>query len=378
LKTFDIIIIGAGPSACSMALALQNSNLSVAMLEKSTFPRDKTCGDAIPYEAYQTLKSIDEKYYHQLYEIADKSMIRFNRLITPKGRDFTVEWTTKAFNCPRLVFDNQLFEWVKTDTQTTIFEKTVFKKAVYDDENNWIIETNNGIFQAKFLVGAGGANCPIARRIANIDLDRKHHSGAVRAYFKNINGLSENTNEIYFLKEYADSYFWIFPVGKDIYNVGFGLLSQTIADKKLNVRELFQDIIDNNQYIKNRFQNAERLEKTKGFGIPLGGGRKIPISGKGFLLIGDAAYLVEPVGGHGIGTGIWSGKIAADFLKNAFQSQDFSATAMKAYDTKIEKTIGKRLSNQAKLQRIMLRFPSLVELAARPFMKKVIDWLAYN
>ncbi|MGB1121377.1 MAG: FAD-dependent oxidoreductase, partial [Saprospiraceae bacterium] len=88
MKTFDIIIIGAGPSACSMALALQNSNLSVAMLEKSTFPRDKTCGDAIPYEAYQTLKSIDEKYYHQLYEIADKSMIRFNRLITPKGRDF--------------------------------------------------------------------------------------------------------------------------------------------------------------------------------------------------------------------------------------------------------------------------------------------------
>jgi len=88
--------------------------------------------------------------------------------------------------------------------------------------------------------------------------------------------------------------------------------------------------------------------------------------------------LVEPVGGHGIGTGIWSGKIAADFLKNAFQAQDFSAAAMKAYDTKIEKTIGKRLSNQAKLQRIMLRFPSLVELAARPFMKKVIDWLAYN
>lgn len=360
-----------------MALALKNSNLSVAMLEKSTFPRDKTCGDAIPYEAYQTLQQIDKKYYHQLYEISDKSMIRFNRLITPKGRDFTVEWTTKAFNCPRLVFDNQLFKWVKSDTKTAIFEKTIYKNAVYEN-GLWTIQTNKGDFQAKFLVGAGGANCPIARRIANIELDRKHHSGAVRAYYKNINGLNENTNEIFFLKEYSDSYFWIFPVGNNIYNVGFGLLSQTIADKKLNIKTLFQDIIDNNQNIKERFRNAERLDNIKGFGIPLGGTRKIPISGDGFLLIGDAAYLVEPVGGHGIGTGIWSGKIAADFIQNAFQNQNFNSEKMQQYDAEIAKTIGKRLVNQAKLQRILLRFPFLVELAARPFMKKLIDWLAYN
>ncbi|NJN78735.1 MAG: hypothetical protein HC803_10770, partial [Saprospiraceae bacterium] len=42
------------------------------------------------------------------------------------------------------------------------------------------------------------------------------------------------------------------------------------------------------------------------------------------------------------------------------------------------KLAAKKLANQAKLQRIILRFPWLVELAAKPFMKKVIDWLAYN
>lgn len=377
MEQFDITIVGAGPAGCALALALKNSGLRVALLDKASFPRDKTCGDAIPYEAYQILKQIDEKYYHQLHEISDKNYIRFNRLITPKNQDFTIEWTTKAFNCKRIVFDNEIFNWVKNDTPTEIFENTTFKNANFEN-NIWTIETNKTVFKSKLLIGAGGANCPIARRIAKIELDRKHHSGVVRAYYQNIDGLNDNVNEIYFIKEYPDSYFWIFPVGDNIYNVGFGLLSQTITDKQLNLRALFEDIIQNSPNLKERFRNAKRLDKVKGFGIPLGGTRKIPISGEGFLLIGDAAALVEPVGGHGIGTGIWSGKIAADFIIKAFQSQDFSKNSMYQYDMEIEQTIGKRLANQAKLQRIVLRFPWLVELAAKPFMKKVINWLAYN
>lgn len=377
MEQFDITIVGAGPAGCTLALALKNSGLRVALLDKSTFPRDKICGDAIPFEAYQTLKQIDEKYYHWLHEISDKNYVRFNRLITPKKQDFTIEWTTKAFNCKRIVFDNEIFNWVKNDTTTEIFENSTFKNADFD-HNIWTIETNKTVFKSKLLIGAGGSNCPIARRIAKIELDRRYHSGAVRAYYKNIEGLNEAVNEIYFIKEYSDSYFWIFPVGNNIYNVGFGLLSQTIADKQLNLRELFEDIIQNSPNLKERFRKAEKLDKVKGFGIPLGGTRKIPISGEGFLLIGDAAALVEPVGGHGIGTGIWSAKIAADFILKAFQSQDFSKDFMYQYDMEIERTIGKRLANQAKLQRILLRFPWLVELAAKPFMKKVINWLAYS
>ena len=372
-KAFDIVIVGAGPSAFSMALALKNSNLSIAILEKSVFPRDKICGDAIPYEAYQTLKRIDEKYYQQLYSIVDTSKIIYSRLVTPKGRDLHIKWNSKAFNCKRVTFDNQLFEWVKSDTDTCIYENTIFKNAVYSNES-WTIETSRETFEAKVLVGAGGVNCPVARRIANLKLDRAHTSGAVRAYFKNINGIDDNTNEIYFLKDYPDSYFWIFPVGNNTYNVGFGLLSKSISNKKINVRQLFQEIIDTDNIIKKRFNNAKRLEKTTGFSIPLGS-RSVAMSGAGYILLGDAAHLVEPFGGHGIGTGMWSGKVAADFLRIAFEKQQFTAKAMYQYDKKIQKSIGKRLSKQKTLQRIVVAFPFLIEIAARPYMKKIVRWL---
>lgn len=84
MKQFDITIVGAGPAGCTLALALKNSGLCVALLDKATFPRDKICGDAIPYEAYKILKEIDEKYYHQLHAVSDKSYARFNRVITAK------------------------------------------------------------------------------------------------------------------------------------------------------------------------------------------------------------------------------------------------------------------------------------------------------
>lgn len=376
LKTYDIAIVGAGPAACSLALTLQNSDLSILMLEKGTFPRDKVCGDAVPFEAYKTMKRLGEKYYQRLYDISDKNNIRFNRLITSKKRELMLEWSQKSFNCKRIVFDNELYNWVKTDTKAEIIQNTTVKSATYENDIWTVTDTNKNTFNARFLVGAGGANCPVSRRVANMKLDRTQTCGSVRAYFKGISGLENNTNEIYFLDDFGGSgYLWIFPVGDDFYNVGFGALSEVIAEKKVNLRKVFADLVDKNGSLKKRFQNAEMLDKIEGFSIPMGGYKELPISGDGFLLIGDAASLVDPVGGHGIGTGIWSGYIAGQFLEKAFAKADFSKEKMLTYNQEISDTIGKRLRKQAKSQKIAMRFPWIVELIAHPWLKGIVKKL---
>jgi geranylgeranyl reductase family protein len=377
LKTYDIAIVGAGPAACSLALTLQNSDLSILMLEKGTFPRDKVCGDAVPFEAYKTMERLGKKYYERLYAISDKNNIRFNRLITSKKRELMLEWSQKSFNCKRVVFDNELFNWVKTDTKAEIIQNTTVKSATYENDIWTVTDTNKNTFKARFLVGAGGANCPISRHVAKVKLDRTQTCGSVRAYFKGISGLEENTNEIYFLDEFGGSgYLWIFPVGDDLYNVGFGALSEVIANKKVNLRKVFACLVDKNGSLKKRFQNAEMLDKIEGFSIPMGGYKELPISGDGFLLIGDAASLVDPVGGHGLGTGIWSGFIAGQFLEKAFPKGDFSKEKMLGYNHEISNTIGKRLRKQAKSQQIAMRFPWIVELIAHPWLKKIVNKLA--
>ena len=47
LKKYDVVIVGAGPSGTVCAMMLHQLGVNVALIEKSTFPRDKTCGDAL-------------------------------------------------------------------------------------------------------------------------------------------------------------------------------------------------------------------------------------------------------------------------------------------------------------------------------------------
>jgi flavin-dependent dehydrogenase len=101
-------------------------------------------------------------------------------------------------------------------------------------------------------------------------VDRKHYSGATRQYYRNIKGLEGNALEVYFLKGYLPGYFWIFPLSNNEANVGFGMLSSTIADKKIDLKKCMHEIIHTIPEVAERFKDAEALEDVKGFGLPSG------------------------------------------------------------------------------------------------------------
>src|SRR6201991_3877110 len=46
-ETADVIVVGAGPAGSAAAYHLANAGLDVALLEKTSFPREKVCGDGL-------------------------------------------------------------------------------------------------------------------------------------------------------------------------------------------------------------------------------------------------------------------------------------------------------------------------------------------
>ncbi|MGH3743408.1 MAG: FAD-dependent oxidoreductase, partial [Mycobacteriales bacterium] len=52
---FDAIVVGAGPGGSATAYHLASAGLSVAMLEKTAFPREKVCGDGLTPRAVRSL-----------------------------------------------------------------------------------------------------------------------------------------------------------------------------------------------------------------------------------------------------------------------------------------------------------------------------------
>ena len=54
----DVVVVGAGPAGSATAAHLARRGLSVLLLEKATFPRDKICGDGLTPRAVKQLVNL--------------------------------------------------------------------------------------------------------------------------------------------------------------------------------------------------------------------------------------------------------------------------------------------------------------------------------
>ena len=54
----DVIVVGAGPAGSTAACILARRGLDVLLLDRKTFPRDKTCGDGFPPGSIEILNSL--------------------------------------------------------------------------------------------------------------------------------------------------------------------------------------------------------------------------------------------------------------------------------------------------------------------------------
>lgn len=360
LKVVDVVIIGAGPSGCACALALKDSGLSVALFDNKTFPRDKICGDAIPGRAIKTLRNISESFAEEFKSFAQKYKTGKTR-VTYNKESLDFNWVGEAYTCARIDFDNFLFSLVKKHSKTETFLNADIKDVAIEKNKIFLKEKKSDInFEAKIIIGADGAQSVIAKQLANRTIDRKHHAGSVRAYYSNVSNLESNTTEVYFYKNTLPGYLWIFPLPDNKANVGFGMLSSKIASKNLNLRKTFYNVIAEHPELSERFKNAKQISDLQGFGLPLGS-RRVKISGDRFMLVGDAASLIDPISGDGIGNAMLSGKLAADQVIECFKTNNFTKNTIQQYDDNLFKILGKELKSRYRAQKILGTMPFILD-----------------
>jgi geranylgeranyl reductase family protein len=352
-KKFDVIIVGAGPAGASCAIRLANTGLKVALLDKATFPRDKTCGDALSVDVINQLNMLSEKLAEDFKFLENKIPSYGVKIFSPNHECIDIPFIYKnvkscGFISPRLDFDNFLFQHVKTCKDIHIFENSAVLKIIQQKSKN-ILYTKSATFECDLVIGADGAHSVISRNIGDIKVDKKHHSAGLRVYYEGVTSFhNESFIELHFFKEILPGYLWIFPLPDNKANIGIGMLSSVIAKDKVDIKKVLQKLITTHPKIKERFKNAKPLETIKGYGLPLGS-KKRNISGERFLLTGDAAALIDPFSGEGIANAIRSGRVAAEHTIKCFEQKNFSAAFNKAYD----KEIYRRMWNEFKISRFL-------------------------
>lgn len=227
---------------------------------------------------------------------------------------------------------------------------------------------------AKIVVGADGYNSIISRKLGFYEHDPLHWVVATRAYYRSVTDMTDAI-EIHFVRDILPGYFWIFPLENNMVNVGLGMLHSEIKRRNLSLRKAHIAATESD-FFRKRFEHAELIGDISGWNLPMGS-KKRKVHGDGFILLGDAAGLIDPFSGEGIGNGMCSGKIAAEVLARVCKGEKYDATSLAAYETQLWERLWPELNMSYTLQKIG-RFQPLLNLvvgrAARN--KEVRDWIA--
>lgn len=373
----EITILGAGPGGVTAAIALARKGIASTILEKSTFPRDKICGDALSGKVVEVMRKVDP----ELIEKIDKdeehlgswgvSFVAPNTkaLRVPFKKEFSKDDQAPGFIAKRIHFDNFLVDEARKYDEIEIREGQEARSFERTD-TGWIIKDKSGkpVQKTRLIIAADGAHSAFAKSVGNIKVEPRHYCAGIRAYYKGVKGLDpDNFIELHFLKDFLPGYFWIFPLPNGMANVGVGMRSDKVSKKKINLKTEMLRIISDYPELKGRFEGAELVSGIKGFGLPLGS-KKRPISGENFILIGDAASLIDPFTGEGIGNAMYTGLFAAEQTERCIQNKDFSAAFMKQYDRAAYDRLWSELKLSKRMQE-MVKYPWLFNLVVNKARK---------
>jgi len=225
-------------------------------------------------------------------------------------------------------------------------------------------------FRSRVVVGADGAASAVSRMLMLPSQPVEHVYSAVRGYWDGVEGLSENI-ELFFIDGVLPGYLWIFPMANGRANVGLGILSSDLMKGKKHPNAMLTEAISLHPAIATRFRNAKLDGRIGGWAIPLGSYRKKCI-GDGWVLVGDAASLVDPFSGEGVGNALCSGKYAAQAILEAIAaapgSAPLSAQSLAKYGRMLDEYLYPEMVDSYRLQRAS-RFRFLLNL----FIGKAAD-----
>ena len=273
---FDVIVVGGGPGGSAAAGYLAMEGRRVLLIEKGVWPRDKICGDAVGGKSLGHVKNLGVKA-----RLESTPHFRVNGIVfsSPKGSKVRValpeediEKMEAGYALPR-----QQFDWLLFDRATelvlenggSVIQGATVKEVCTSKDDSTIIGVNVQIgkkrdelftYSAPWTIGAGGYQCPVARKIVkemcNDELvDRMHYCGGYREYWKNVKGCEGDIGdiEIHFVDSVVPGYFWLFPLGGGVVNVGIGMVLGMLDKQKKKLKPLQTDVINNHPQFKDRF-----------------------------------------------------------------------------------------------------------------------------
>jgi menaquinone-9 beta-reductase len=373
-------VIGGGPAGASAAYWLARYGHDVTIVERKSFPREKTCGDGLTPRAV-----------HQLNEMGLGDQLaqfhRYNGLrATGMGRQLELQWPSHP------VYPQYGYVVRRRELDTMVARNAVAAGATLLEGNEAlqpivdrgfvrgaVVQPTIGEpveIRARYVIVADGANSRFGRSLGTFRTREWPYGTAIRTYWETPRHAEPWIESALDVKDRNGNpmpgYGWIFPVGDGTVNIGVGLLSTFREFKSVNTTHLLDGYA---HQVADRWEiNADKPEcKATSGRIPMGGSVG-PKAGPSYLVIGDAAGSVNPFNGEGIDYAYETARMAAAVLHEALEGGD--PTALQRYPSMLEDEYGEYFKVARLFARVIGR-PALMRELTRAGMhsRTLMEWV---
>jgi geranylgeranyl reductase family protein len=316
----DVIVVGAGPGGSTAAAHLARAGANVLLLEKTSFPREKVCGDGLTPRAVKSLLRLG-------VDISHWPKNRGLRIYGGKHR-LELDWPELAsypsygLVRPRVDFDEVLARTAQK-AGAVLREQATVTAPLREERTGRtvgvVLKTGEKL-GAPLVIAADGVSARTALGAGIRKRDDRPMGVAVRGYLQS----PERSHDPY-LESHLElwdgprgegrllpGYGWIFGVGDGTVNVGLGILNTSDAFGNVDYKDLLSRWLSGVPDLAGH----ELLGPVRGGALPMGFNRQ-PHYRDGLLLIGDAAGAVNPFNGEGIAYAMETAETAADVVLQA-------------------------------------------------------------
>ena len=304
----EVAVVGAGPAGAAAAIALARAGRRVLVVDRATFPRDKTCGDGLTTGALRELEDLglDPDRVPSLAEVRDV------HVSSPGGRVVTYPLPRGegvfAAVARRAELDAELMAMAAAAGAEVVTGHGVTGTRQLGDRVALDV-ADHGTVEASWMIGADGMWSPTRKHLGVALPDYRGEWHALRQYVRDVGPRARRDLFVWFEPDILPGYVWSFPLADGSANVGFGIRRGSSWSVGA-MGPLWRELLDRPAIRSVLGEHARPEGPVRAWPIPARVDR-VPLAAGRALWVGDAAAATDPMTGEGIGQALLTGRWAA-------------------------------------------------------------------